>query len=439
MIIGVIGPETTVKIIKKAIETDISDVQIIYCCTEFYEESGILAAKLQKRQNVDAILFSGPTNYKYAMRRIKPTIPWGYLPHSRTAALQAFLKAIAIYGSDLKAISVDRYDSELLRNVLETAGVNGTKFYRAPYSPEDPGFEKKLQDFHRDCYQQGLVSACFTSMEHIRDPLLAEGIPCIRIYPAEEVIREQIYLLQIQNFSIQENQGKLAMIAIHFDYIFDGEKDLLIREWEKMQYQNEIKEQVYAAAQRMEAAVFSDGADQFFIATTRSMLMNVFLKTGEHWNLMQFGQRKPFCKVWLGIGVGNTTLEAKSRSAMALNQSIADRSGSSYLVENENQAITSIDFDTKERHSVAFFAQRIGVSPSTLERLQQVLTQGGNTITSEELAARMGISTRSINRIIVQLEETGCVTTVGKRSSGKGRPARIIKITLPQSLDSPPT
>ena len=57
-------------------------------------------------------------------------------------------------------------------------------------------------------------------------------------------------------------------------------------------------------------------------------------------------------------------------------------------------------------------------------------------MTSEELATRLGITIRSANRIIVQLEEAGCVTTVGKRSTGKGRPARVIKITLPESLDS---
>ena len=119
-----------------------------------------------------------------------PRFPWGYLPHSRTAAQQSFLQAIAVYGSDLHAISVDRYSPELLREVLESAGVHNAQIYQAPYDPEEGGYEKKVQDFHRDCYRQGLVSACFTSMEHVREPLLAEGIPCIRTYPAEEMIRE---------------------------------------------------------------------------------------------------------------------------------------------------------------------------------------------------------------------------------------------------------
>ena len=434
MKIGVIGPETTVKIVKNVAERDAADVQFVYCCTEFYEESGELAAKLQKQKDVDAILFSGPTNYAYARHRVRPRIPWGYLPHSRTAAQQSFLQAIAVYGSDLHAISVDRYSPELLREVLESAGVHNAQIYQAPYDPEESGYEKKVQDFHRDCYRQGLVSACFTSMEHVREPLLAEGIPCIRTYPAEEMIREQIYYLQVQEFTARENRGKLAMIAIHFNYVFDDVQDLFIREWEKMQYQNEFKAKVYSVAQRMEAAVFEIGIDHFFIVTTRNMLMNVFLKNGEHWKLMQFGRRSSEYKVWIGMGVGNTTLEAKSRCLMAINHAIADRAGSSYLVEDEKRATAaSISFEDSSS-SAEFFIRRIGIGRETLMRLNQSLQQEGDTMTSEEMAARLGITTRSANRIITRLEEAGCITTVGKRSGGKGRPARVLKVSLPESL-----
>lgn len=438
MKIGVIGPWTTVQNIKQVIERDMPDVQPVYRCTEFYEESGELAASLQNEKEVDAILFSGPTNYAYARNRVLPSIPWGFLPHSRTAALEAFLKAMAIYGSDLKAISVDRYAPELLQEVLDTAGIQNATILQAPYSAEEPGYEKKLQDFHRDCYRRGLVSACFTSMEHIREPLLAEGIPCIRTYPAEEMIREQVYHLQIKDFSAKANQGKLAVIAIQFDYIFDDERDLFIREWEKVQYQNEFKEKVYAVAQRMEAAVFGEGVDRFFIATSRDMLMNVFLKNGEHGNLLKFGQRSPAYLVWMGMGVGNTMLEAKSRANMAMNHSIADRSGSSYMVEDELQAIDPVKYEvgTAVEHSVSYFARRTHMSTETLERLGKILEQNGDTVTSEELAGLLGITSRSVNRIIAQLEEAGCVTTVGKRSAGKGRPARVMKITLPDSLVS---
>ena len=268
------------------------------------------------------------------------------------------------------------------------------------------------------------------------EPLVAEGIPCVRIYPAEEIVQEQVYHLQILDLSARENQGKLAVIAIRFDYTFDSEQDLFIREWEKMQYQNEFREQVYAAAQRMEAAVFGDGLNHFFILTTRSMLMNAFLKSKEHWKLLRFGQRSPEFRVWMGIGIGSAMLVAKSRATMALNHAVREHSGTSFLADSENQSLTPLDTGAPppQEQAAEFFARKIQVSTETLGKIRQCLRTQGDTLTSDQLARGMGITERSVNRIIARLEEAGCVTVVGKHSAGKGRPARVMKIALPESL-----
>jgi len=102
MKIGVIGPEVTVNVVRKVAEKDLPDVQFVYRCSEFFEQSADSAAALQADADVDAILFTGPTNYAYARKRLSPTVPWAHLPHNRTSALQAFLEATSIYGSDLK-------------------------------------------------------------------------------------------------------------------------------------------------------------------------------------------------------------------------------------------------------------------------------------------------------------------------------------------------
>ena len=411
--IGIIGPQTTATVIQQVVEKEFPEIQLVFRCSEFYEESAAIAAAFQNEREVEGLLFTG-----------------------RTSVYQALFEAAVMYHSDLKAISVDRYEEELLREVLSLAGLGETRILRAPFGEEEYDFERKLLEFHRSNYREGRVSVCVTSMEHICQPLRDEGIPCVRVYPAKEVVQEQLYHLQLLHLSAKENQGRLAVIAIHFDYIFDDEQDLFLREWEKMRYQNEFKERVYSIAQRLEAAVFGDGLDQFFIVTTRNMLQNVFLKDNEHSKLLQFGQRSPQYRVWLGMGVGNTMLEARSRAAMALNHSIADRSGTSYLVENEggtSSPIGSWDVQTGT-YRLQRFAERTRLGMSTLRRLAQVLRQTEGSVTSEQLARRLGITSRSVNRIVARLEEAGCVTTVGKQTMGKGRPARVMKILLPEGI-----
>ena len=427
MKLAVVGPENSIEVIRHVVEQSIPDIEIVSVVTAHYEDTDQYVNEIQKNETIEAILFTGPTNYDFAIRRVKPVIPWGYLPHSKTSLLQAFLIARNSYNSNLKAISVDRYEAALVIDTLESCGIHDVQVYTPPYQPEDDNYEQKLLEYHRNQYTHGLVSICFTSMEHIMEPLLAEGIPCIRIFASDEVIREQIYLLQLHVFSMRENAGRQAVICVQFDYIFDSEKDLSVREWEKIQYQNSFREKIYELAQRMEAAVFSAGTEIFYLACTRKMLNNVFLKKGEHNRLIQFGRRGPEYRVWVGIGLGNTMLEAKSRASMAMNKSVSDRMAHSYLVEDEVECLETETVATPEDEA-RYLAGRIGVSMQTLRKLSQAAGENADPVTTDELAARMGLTVRSVNRIILKLEEQGYVTIVGHRSRGKGRPARVMKI-----------
>ena len=65
-------------------------------------------------------------------------------------------------------------------------------------------------------------------------------------------------------------------MQIYFDYSFDQETDLSLREWEKIHYQNEMRELIYSAAHRMGAAAFSEGASIFYIMSSRPVLMREF-------------------------------------------------------------------------------------------------------------------------------------------------------------------
>ena len=121
-------------------------------------------------------------------------------------------------------------------------------------------------------------------------------------------------------------------------------------------------------------------------------------------------------------------MEAKSRAAMALNHSIADRSGANYIAEDEHQ-FTEIKTEEPIDHT-AYFLRRLRISSNTYEKLKEILQKHNQEITSAKLAEEMGITERSANRLILRLEQENCVTTIGKISNGRGRPARIMKITL---------
>jgi Mn-dependent DtxR family transcriptional regulator len=59
---------------------------------------------------------------------------------------------------------------------------------------------------------------------------------------------------------------------------------------------------------------------------------------------------------------------------------------------------------------------------STLRRLAQVLRQTEGSVTSEQLARRLGITSRSVNRIVARLEAGRLRDHRGKADHGKGPP-----------------
>ena len=78
------------------------------------------------------------------------------------------------------------------------------------------------------------------------------------------------------------------------------------------------------------------------------------------------------------------------------------------------------------------------MSVNTLRRLARAVPPQMQPITAQQLSQRLGITLRSTNRILARLEEAGCITTVGKHTEGKGRPARELRIALPEELYQDP-
>lgn len=257
------------------------------------------------------------------------------------------------------------------------------------------------------------------------------GIIAQQNFPAE-LQKEKVHFPQLKQLMHEKLEGKYAVIAIYYNYIFDNETDLELREWNKLHYQNQIKEYIYTVSHKLQAAVFVDDMVSFFIVTSRDMLDNVFFKQQEHLKLLHFGQQLNIFRVFIGIGLGNNMLEAKSRSTMALNNAIQDVETRAYIAATEGKAVVAaISEALSQANSLQEIAKQCGLSVTTLINIKNALETTGNPTTSEKLAEVMRLKIRSINRILSKLEDVDCAIVVAKEANGKGRPARVLKITLP--------
>ena len=430
MKLGIIGAKSIIDILIKVIKEETIDIDIVSVETEVITETPKKTRILEKQ--VDAILFTGVYNYYYTLAHLKKSkIPWTFLPHNRISAMQALLQASINFHSDLKHISLDTYDPQIIQEALQTVGINDAQIYTATIDPDAENLNEKLFNAHNQRYQQNNEVICLTSHQVCHELLTKAGIPCLRIYPAREIIKEQIYYLQLQHLNVTEKQGNYAVIAIHYNYIFDNEKDPAVRDWEKLRYQHEIREYVYTIAHKLQAAVFSDDIVPLFIVTSKNMLNNVFLKQQDHIKLLQFGQQLQRFRVCLGIGLGNSMLEAKAHATMALNHAFKDIDVRAYIAKDSSENVApAITTELLEKTPLKVMAEHCGFTVATLQKLNNALEKIGNPITAEQLAEEMHMNIRSINRILSKLEDAGCVNVVAKKGHGRGRPTRVLKIII---------
>lgn len=430
MKLGIIGARSVIEILVKVITEETNDIDIVTVETEIISETPQKTRILEKQ--VDAILFTGVYNYYYTLKQLKKSkIPWSFLPHNRISAMQALLQASINLHSDLKHISLDTYDPQIIREALQTVGINDAEIYTAAIDSEATNLNESLFNAHSRRHQQNKEVICLTSHEVCHELLTKAGIPCLRIFPAKEIIKEQIYYLQLQHLDASEKQGNYAVIAIHYNYIFDNEKDPAMRDWEKLRYQHEIREYVYTIAHKLQAAVFSDDIVPLFIVTSKNMLNNVFLKQQDHIKLLQFGQQLQRFRVCLGIGLGNSMLEAKAHSTMALNHAFKDIDVRAYIAKDSSENVApAITTELLEKTPLKVMAEHCGFTVATLQKLIKALEKTGNPTTAEQLAEEMHMNIRSVNRILSKLEDVGCVNVVAKQGHGRGRPTRVLKIII---------
>lgn len=432
MIIAVIGSAPALSAVEFIMREYKTDFKLRYYKVKLFEDSALIADKVQREGLADALLFSGPTNYHYTRNKVKETIPWGYIPHTKSSIYQGIAEAGVRYNTDgFKYISVDSYEPDLFRNALEGLGISDAEISYPSRHFSEQEYEKGLLEFHRNQYRKNPRTICFTNMEHIRDPLVAEGIPCIRLKPSEESIREQLSTLRLRSLSAKESRGIFAVITVRYSFEFDSEQDIALREWMKLEYMNAVRTRCYETAQRLDAAVFQQGVDMFILTTARDTLINVFIQGGEYMKLMNYNSASKDFNMWMGIGTGHTMIEAYSHATISLNKASKDYSGGIVMTDTDNPVPIEIEIPSYEDPDAALLAiaHRTHINLHTLQKMQK-LQEEEKTLTSRTLSTALGINIRNANRIVAKMDEGGYLVIVGKQSIGKGRPERVFKFTF---------
>ncbi|MEM5768593.1 MAG: hypothetical protein AAGU23_08135 [Bacillota bacterium] len=141
----------------------------------------------------------------------------------------------------------------------------------------------------------------------------------------------------------------------------------------------------------------------------------------------------PVCVGW---GCANNVIDAHRNAQRAVKEALLTKGTAAFIVTADNVIIgplsnvRRITYTDAPSQQLTDLGQRLSISPLYLSKIQSVLVQKGNdTLSAEDLAFFLNITTRSASRILSKLEAGGVATVQYNRQLNlRGRPAKIYKI-----------
>jgi predicted transcriptional regulator len=146
----------------------------------------------------------------------------------------------------------------------------------------------------------------------------------------------------------------------------------------------------------------------------------------------------PVCVGW---GCASNVIDAHRNAQRAAKEALLCNGSTAFVVTADNviigplSSVRRISYNDAPNQRIAKLSGRVSISPLYISKIMSVLNQkGSDTLSSEELAFYLNITTRSASRILAKLEAGGAaVVQYNRQLNLRGRPTKIYKVDFRDS------
>lgn len=262
----------------------------------------------------------------------------------------------------------------------------------------------------------------------IMERLLASGIPCVFAYPDAETVKTALDLLasEIQIAALRDNLPVVISVSKK-NGVGAGDLDSKSTALHKNLLDFNRENIADFLIQKT-----GDGFDIYTSLRVANQLTDCFLTC----RLSRFLAERLDFEVCVGYGVGDDIAQAKTNANTARKE--AALSGGSFVVDEKNNLAGPLDSEeylaitTEISPEIYRTAQQARLSTLTIQKIDAIMKlMRTNRLTTQDLAAKLGVSIRNAQRILSALEKSGlAVVESRKSSSSMGRPVKVYEINF---------
>lgn len=152
-------------------------------------------------------------------------------------------------------------------------------------------------------------------------------------------------------------------------------------------------------------------------------------------SFLEDGLAFPVCVGW---GCGTSMIDAHRNAQRAKKEAALRKGTAAFIVTVDHviigplSSVRRITYNDAPDARITELSKKLSISPLYINKILSVLSQKGDaTLTTEDLALFLNITTRSASRILSKFEACGAATVQYNRQLNlRGRPAKIYKILL---------
>lgn len=424
MQIGIVGPESSCRIIEKNIKEIDKEIMVCTYLSEQIKDSGELALKCD--QECDAIIFTGCGVERFVIDHYELTKPYTSIEKSIISVANAFLE-MQKNSFDLDAFSIDVVENQVIEDLLDAFNIQAKNVYHCPFQPEV--LEADYVKWHKELQDAGKTNVALTSFAWVYSMLKKSGYHAIYLGPTRAMVRLALERIQKE---CALNKAEYSQIAVEIIQVANHEK-FQENYYGSMMKKNELDRVIVQYAKGIQGSVFSYGRNEYIIFTNAGVVTENQGKLLK----MQKNVEKIGVKLNIGIGKGITAYKADMNARKALNYSVKKGKMEIYQINDNDEIEGPLGKEQKLKYElissdpkIQNIAEQTGLSVSSILKIIAIANMRKSYVfDAQQLADCLEVTVRSSRRIMNKIMDAGFGKVYAKESAvSGGRPKKLIQI-----------
>ncbi len=387
----------------------------------------------QNDKQFDAFLFSGAYPYRVILKKFGAvTKPYACFNISDRDYYKLIARlAVQFPGMDFSRVYFDRPEVSVdFEAIFGKPDVPLLGSAPIDWSREDASqWYQPLKDYYCALWNSKKVDLLVTRFGSMEQHFAQHDIRHVFLYPAPESMLETYRGLIMQiNAATAPDAAACIGIVSTVNSLTEAQFDALGARLQACSKQFNVPFLVYQHKNRYELttniSVLKELSQQYTTCAVTAFLEN--------------GLDFPICVGW---GCSNNIIDAHRNAQRAVKEAILMKGTAAFIVTTDNviigplSSVRRITYSDIPNQAISQLSEKLQISPLYISKIISIINQKQkDTLSAEDLAFYLDITTRSALRILSKLEAGGMAAVHYNRQPNlRGRPAKIYKLSFPNN------